>query len=421
MSRFTRRGLLAGLGAAALLPATRARAARAPARLLLVVQTGGYFAPSWRPPAGPLSGPLPNSFEPLNKYLANLCVLPRLARPSGDGCYGWLFHGKPIANGGPFAGPAGATLDQLVAARLAGPPPLALAVGLARGTAQPGFNRAFWRDRESPIEPAIDPFASYQRLFASQPGKGAVADQLADDENIASYLLRSYQQLGRNNLAPGARERLQFHLEALGQLHRRIGALAADPVRACSPGPLGRGDAPLDPEARANYPALVEASFDLATAALACGAARVVTIQLSDASAAGIDAGLVTGATRGRSFHDVNTATNTTGLAEKRRLDRWHMERFAGLLDRLVNPALAGGSFLLDDTVVVWANAEADGRTPALAEVPLLIAGSGFGPHAVVPYGRCLDDAGLTLSGVLARVAEGFGAAAHPFGPPAAI
>jgi hypothetical protein len=62
-------------------------------------------------------------------------------------------------------------------------------------------------------------------------------------------------------------------------------------------------------------------------------------------------------------------------------INRFHVELFAGWLDRLHEEQEAGES-LLDNTTVLFGAGIADGNSHAHGNLPLLMAGRGFGGHA---------------------------------------
>jgi hypothetical protein len=59
------------------------------------------------------------------------------------------------------------------------------------------------------------------------------------------------------------------------------------------------------------------------------------------------------------------------------RINRYHLELFAGFLRRLSDTPSDAGQNLLDDTLVVYGGAIADGNSHAHQDLPILLAGGG--------------------------------------------
>jgi hypothetical protein len=435
--KLQRRALLRGLGVgAALLPVLgrRARASGRPTHLICVVQTGGYLQPEWQPPEGALLDPLPLPLEPLAPHRGALLVMPALI-PGGvtqGSRYGSLFHGT-AAGAGAFPGAAGATLDQVVGSAL-GRTRRSLALGVQLDLSPqldpaPAYRHAFWTGRDVPVEPELDPVATYTRLFGGDVSKGEIAPLLGEGRSILDYvggsLTRFRMRLGRDD-----RQRIDLHLQAVRDLEGKLGVTAGGPARSCGNGALSRGSAPPDLGARSSYPHIIDLQCELLVAALRCGITNVATLQLSDATGANVDPSFSGGVPRGRPFtswRELARANDPASVAAKRRLDRWFMERFARLLSDLQASEAPSGRTLLQESIVVWANDQFDGRTPAVGKVPLLVAQGAFASAAsrgllgsTGLLGRCLR-AERPLPGVLAALAETMGVSQHPFGPALAL
>ena len=273
--RATRREILKALGlgpfALPLLPAAPARAAGTASRLLCVVHTGGYRQLHWRPPDGPLTGPLPFSAAPLEPWKNQVIFLPGLANPhhrgSPEGAYPCVFYGlAPRTAADSYAEPLGKTVDQVVAGALPGGPARALAlhvqIDLPPVPTERGATRCSWAGPDQPVVPAGDPTAAYQRLFAGRPGDPGVSKLLLERKSVLDVVGKSLQRW-RERLGHEERHVVEGHLQAVrefettlgrnpaGRLHRPAGGggrrqgsetVVEDPRR---PAGAGGGDAVL--------------------------------------------------------------------------------------------------------------------------------------------------------------------------------
>ena len=417
----TRRDMLKRLGlgplALPLLPAAAARAAGTASRFLCVVHTGGYRQASWRPADGPLTGPLPTSAAPLERWKDQLIFLPDLANPhhrgSAEGAYGCVFYGLPQRTSGPdHAEPLGRTVDQVVARALPGGPARALAlhvqIDLPPVPNQRGATRCFWAGPGRPVVPEGDPTAVYQRLFVGRPGDPAVSRLLLERRSVLDVVGKSLNRW-RDRLGVEERLKVDGHLHAVRDFESTLGAGLGQPA-ACAV-PAAGGD-PRDP---LQWSKVLDAQLALAAAALSCGQSPVVTLQLSNATGASVDFDkFVPGLPqRRRSWMEMAREGIIRGTDPKSMVDQWLMQKLADLLGRLQALPGRGSISLLDDSVVLWGSQmrDGDGGDPRVA---WLLGGKGGG---ALKTGQCAPTTGKPLTGVLADLCKAFGVADHPFGP----
>jgi hypothetical protein len=443
---FGRRGLLLRLGVgAAVLPlltrARRAHAAPVARRFVCVMQTGGYVQDSWAPPAGALDDQrLPLSCEPLQPHKGNLVFLPQLSHLPGDlgdagagcttcgpGAYGTVFHGSAAPGGGKYKEPAGATIDQVIAAAArrssAQRPSLALGVQLDRGPRldpAPGYDHCFWAGPGAPIAPQLDPVQTYRDLFGGGAGTSVMERLVAQRRSVLDQVGASLEHF-RARLGTADQQIVDAHHTAVRELERALGSTASGlPAGQCLGGDPVPG-AGVDRGSGANYAQVLDLQMTLLRTALSCGVTNVATLQLSDATGANVDPTFIAGVRR-TSWRDL--ATDRRRLADKRRLDRWLMERLAKLLLDLQNTAVSGRERpLLDDTVVLWGNHMRDGQSQDASRIPWILAAASGGVSRL-RTGLCLtgtgpvSSGGPALRGVLASLCHGFAIATHPFGDP---
>ena len=146
----------------------------------------GYVIGQWRPKTGPLMDQmLPASSSPLEPYKSYVNFLHPMTNPSfrgpisGHQAYATIFWGGSPNSGGQYPTPTSATLDQVVAKGLAMSQPLApggrdslaFQVQVDRKPESGGLGavRCFFRGAGQAINPELNPFKTYQQLFAGMP------------------------------------------------------------------------------------------------------------------------------------------------------------------------------------------------------------------------------------------------------------
>ena len=282
-----------GLGAAAapwlpLLP-SHAGEEPSPRRLLFVHFAHGVAYDQWQQPSTGESLALGPTLEPLAPWLDRTTVVEGLTNPIvldqiGDVHnvgLGTLLTSAPLSidqgAGGHYL-PGGPSIDRVIGEGLVAtaelPPPHAT---LAFGVRSQGFALSA-ADLDVPLRAEDDPRAQYERIFgelALPPEQRAERRQTRAE--LRAFVRRRLDAL-ESNLPSEDREALQRHRAAVESLEAR--ALVEHPVpSACVPPALPPDiDAPAAP-ANEDIPALVDATSELVTAALACDQTRVATIQ----------------------------------------------------------------------------------------------------------------------------------------------
>ena len=420
----TRRTLLRGAGAALALPWLEACAAPRvgakpeppPVRMAILVMPNGALPSAWKPKSDGAGGWLPSfALEPLASWRERVSVLTGLANRQsfdGDGHYAKvapLLTGQKIRRTGGRDLWNGVSMDQLAAQQLGARtmlPSLELGCDPIYPVEDMGYSTVYggtiaWSAPDRPCPKQIVPQRVFDRLFRSQtlaadPSRPSVLDVVkADADRLA-------RRLGRRD-----QDKLAEYLDAVRALERRIAAVAATPSRS---GAVAEAKAPPDgvPEDYATHLSLM---FDLIALAFATDSTRIVTFLLAN-EVSGRNFAFVDGCAG--SFHEFS---HHEGKAEKqepyRKINRWHVEQFAQLLQRLHVPA-EGGRTLLDQSMVVLASAMSDGNAHSPHDLPVLLAGGGGG---TLPQGRLLASPKDTpLCSLWLAMLQRFGVAATRFG-----
>lgn len=383
---FSRRGFLAGLGAAALSPYlpilnVSGQESLRPKRLLLFFTPHGTVKKQWKPSGTESSFTLPRLLAPLAPYQGKINVLSGLnmvdagvGAPHTKGLP-LLWTGSKLRDDGTFqrADGAGGTtfgwnsslsVDQFVANSLAGTTAYkSLEFGVRSAGGGPA-SRMIYTDAQKPLAPAIDPWSQFARLFAGH------SDAQGAERLSALKIAREELQRLSPRISAADRGKLAAHTEALNDLEKRLGdksALCTGPVLS----------AKVDANAVDNTELVVDAQIKLIVAALACDLTRVASFQytLGDNDSApypflGINDG----------HHLLTHAgdSDTASWEKVMKIRVWYAQKFASLLAQL-DAVPEGNGTLLDNTLVVWGSELGTGNTHSFKSTPFVTAGGAGG------------------------------------------
>jgi hypothetical protein len=410
------RGLGLGVGCLPLLGASELWAApsTAPRRLLIVMNTNGYRQAYWKPRPGDLmTQTLPDSCTPLERLKQDIIFCPDMAQPAygggGHGSYVSCLASGPNDNKGEYRVPFTPTIDQIVG------PGLAQAANLSRATLPLGIQiaggnagifpskRMCWKDRNTPITPEENIYASYADVFAGKPGgaagnDGAVQSLMAHKKSLLDYVGKSLERW-KGRLGTDDRQVVDSHLQSVRDLENQLSTPRLDATQCGADAGM-----PLDVKSAGNYPTLFKLSLDLMVAAIRCDVTRVVTLAPCDASGSNISfKSAVPEANRG--WHSMGHSPTSGGVDNKRFADKWLMGQFAALIDRLKAVPEPGGT-LLDSTIVLWANHMEEGANHNSQKTPWMLAGN---VDRYFKLGQCAPSTSRPVNGVLYHICHALG------------
>ncbi|MCA8975368.1 MAG: DUF1552 domain-containing protein [Planctomycetes bacterium] len=420
----SRRAFLRGAGVTLALPWLETLAAkrprcrqRPPLRMAIVVTANGMLPSAWKPEADDGEGWQPSfTLQPLRARRHQVSVLTGLANRQsfdGDGHYAKvapLLTGNKIRRTGGRDLHNGVSMDQVAAAALAGQtllPSLELGCDPVYPVEDMGYSSVYgghisWAAPDRPLPKEIAPRKVFDRLFRSQalardPARASVLDAVRRDSRRLAA-----------RLSQRDRHKLEEYEAAVRDLELRIEAATAPTANADGGAPAT--GVPQD------YPTHLGLMFDLIALAFRTDATRVITFLTAN-EVSGRNFAFVDGCAG--NFHEFS---HHQGTAEKqepyRRINRWHVDRFATLLDRLAAIEEGEGT-LLDSSMVVLAAAMSDGNAHSPHDLPVLLAGgsaAGLRPGRLIgsPADTPLCSLWLSLLQRLGVDADRFGDAAVP-------
>jgi len=395
--RLSRRRLLQGIGGAALtlpflqrIPSAHAE----PLRRLVIFFTPNEWMDREHWAIGSVGADvalpeaLPTFLEPLNQFRDKLCLVGDLAFPwqpeegnKGHRGNGPLLTGTANVDYGPneedfWAG--GISVDQYLAQAI-GTESLVLGALPDYQFFPNGKTRLSYTGKNEPVAPEPDPRAAFHRLFDGLDLPMAEQDTLRERRKMvldtaAASVTRLTPKLPKEDAY-----KLEHHLEQILALRQDLDA----PIVACHADPI---DSAFDPLSIVDYPLTIQRHMDVATQALACDVRRIAVIQASNNPATGISPkqfGLaIDGSAHGLS-HAYNQAPGDESIRSQREsMERFYADQFAYLLGKLDTTQDAGGTSLLDNTLVVYVKAM--GHRHDSDQMLAILAGAA----GAIPWGR---------------------------------
>lgn len=428
-----RRTVLRGVGAALALPWLQAFAPRpaaagedAPIRLAFLFAPNGVNPAAWFPAREGPAFDLPPSLQPLEPVREHVLIAGGLdqdaARAHGDGpgdharsAAVFLTSAHPVKTAGEGLA-VGASIDQ-VAARALGRrtrvPSLemGLEAGGRSGSCDSGYacaytNHVSWSDPSTPNPKEVDPRRIFERLFGApdaRPAAAAGVTRRSVLDRVADELRELDARLGRDD-----RETVGAYLESVRETERRIEQAERHDRDVLER--LGERRAPTGvPRRHADHSRLL---LELLVLAFETDATRIVTHMLGNGGSNRVYTSL--GVTEGH--HSLSHhAGDAAKIAQIQRIDRWFIEEFAWLVQRL-GEVREGEATLLDRTALVMGSGIRDGNRHDHGDLPILVAGRAGGAlhpgrAARWPQGTPLANLFLTLLD-----AAGVGAGIERFG-----
>src|SRR6056297_1549809 len=398
-----RRTVLRGLGTALALPVldamlpTRLLSAAAvatphPLRMAFLYVPNGMHMPDWKPHREGANYDLPRTLEQLAPYQKDINVLTGLtldgAFAHGDGggdharsVAAFLTGSHPRKTDGSDI-QNGVSVDQIAAQQIGGKTPFAsLELGLEAssqaGRCDSGYSCVYtsnmsWRSPTSPMAKEVDPAAVFQRLFAGQTKtENARAKSVREKyrKSILDFVQEDAQQLSRK-LGATDKRKVDEYLYAVRDVEKRL--VGAEKLHLTEE---GVPDYPRPAGVPKEMGKHAELMLDMTTLALQTDSTRVLSFMFTNAGS-------------NRSYPDLGVSdghheVSHHGKSEEKqakiaKINRFHAEKFAYLLDRMSRVAEGDGT-LLDHCMVVYGSGISDGDRHNHDDLPILLAGKGGG------------------------------------------
>ena len=400
----SRRTFLHGLGVTMALPfleamlpraASAATAARAPVRTAFFYVPNGVNMTDWTPKQFGADFQLPYILEPLQAHKNDVLVLTGLAqdkgRANGDGAGDharaastWLTGAQPLKSESSRIR-SGVSADQVMAGAIGRQtrfPSIELGVEPARqgGKCDSGYacaysNNISWRSDATPSGAEINPRLVFERLFASSNPKLASegsARRERQRKGILDFVLEDARTLSAK-VGGSDRQKLDEYLTAVREIEQRVEAAQRSVAAVQNSGAIEAYDVPeAIPESYEEHARLM---LDMVALAFQTDSTRIATCMLANEGSNRSYRNL--SITRGH--HELSHHQgNAENLRQIREINRFHMRQFAYLLGKLKGMPEGDGT-VLDNTMLLYGAALADGNRHEHENLPLILAGRGGG------------------------------------------
>lgn len=230
------------------------------------------------------------------------------------------------------------------------------------------------------VAPSIrDPRQAYRRLFGTQ--------ELDGYRNITDLVLDDARSM-RKRLGRADRDKFAEYFNGIRTLEEQMDKLEA------MKGDLSRAAVEEPPESQLPRGAYIRLMGDLMIAALQTGLTNVATMMIGPER---WDSPLMyEGLFDKPMSHHVMSHSQDKFVDHLLKVDRFHMEQFAYLIDRMAQIDEADGSTLLDNTIFTYGSGLGDGATHQYTQLPIIMAGSGGGKLKTGQHLHCADGTPLS-------------------------
>lgn len=431
LDRLDRRTLLKGAGGVALalpmLEAMQPRTAHGqgggPVRFMFVSGPNGTIESRSQPTGGERDFTLGQLHQPLVPHQQDIVVFRGInnisygrssggAHPKGTGTQ---LTGRPLSPGNRAGsdggGGGGISVDQEMASHdhVVGQTPFrSLELGVQSTRGGPA-GHVSWAGANQAVPRENDPFKVFDRLFQNGGGGNANpgdADRIRlERKSVLDFVMGDLTRMS-TRISREDRLRLDLHTVAIRDAEMRLQNAPA-PLSCDSPN-IQRGNLAVNE--------IFALQMDLMVLAASCDLTRVTTLQFGY------------GAYRegypwlgeGGNHHGIShKGDNDQGaVASLTKINTWHAEMFAYLIDKLKNTPDGQGT-LLDNVVAMWQNELTQGNQHRANNLPTVLAGSAGGK---IETGRFLNFPNrISNQALLVSLLQAMGVQANTFGAPQSV
>jgi hypothetical protein len=407
-----RRSFLRGAGATLALPFLDAMrplmaagtSASLPVRIALLYMPNGVRADRWTPEGKGRGFKLSPILSPLEKHKQELLILTGLqnkASFTGDGHYvktgGWLTGTTITKTTGSDIAAGGISMDQIAAQHLGkntklpslelGTEPVATGIDTNVNYTRLYASHISWKTSTVPLPCEINPRVAFDRLFRRRSKGGE--KQAADDKSVLDLVSTDAKRL-QSKLGQADKNKLEQYLESIREVERRIEAEAAtlgagenlppellkklDELDKRISKAMGKAtrEEELNSRPRFDHGEHCRIMMDLMVLAFWSDSTRVSSFMFGN-DVTGRNFSFLEGVNGGH--HDLSHHSNDPKKLDQYELiNRWHVEQYGYMLDRMKEIKEGEGN-LLDRSMVAFGSPIRDGNAHDPKNVPIVIAG----------------------------------------------
>lgn len=384
----SRRHILKGIGATLALPflpslawATNRQLENQlpPRRLATMIFANGVNVDHWTQEAGPgnsIAG-VGSSLEPLIPYHDDIVYLNNLRMfEKTPGIHRLYFDNFLTGERNPRGGvpKLAESLDWRVARQVAKTVPVPV-LPLSGN----GGQTMSWSSPTTPVPPETQPRRAFDRLFDTST--------LERDGSILDYVYGEAKSV-RTGLDSVDQNKLDEYLDSIREIERRIELATSEDRHATGWQPtLNEPNIPRPEAGRPDHFGVrVKLLLDISMLALQMDKTRVINFIFEN-DVGGQQFDFIEGVSN-KGHHDISHHRKQANeLEDYRRINRWHVEQLAYVIDKMKAIDEGQGTTLFDNTITLFGSTMLDGDIHDHQRLPLVLAG---GKSAGIKGGRVL-------------------------------
>jgi hypothetical protein len=322
---------------------------------------------------------------------------PHMKGPGAMFTGGSLQAGSFTGSGGPAGYADRISVDQYIAGRIGTKTKFPSLEFGARIEGQEPLRVISYRGANQPNIAVDDPWQMYTRIFANADLSATqLAQLLSERKSVLDFLSADIGAL-KTRVASEDKARLEAHLSSIRSLEQE---LTNTPVSCKAP----VMPAKVDVRAMENFPTVGKLQMDLLLLAHICGLTNVSTLMFANADSwqyypwIGVN----------EEHHELSHAGDSDDVANEKlvKINRWHAEQFAYMMDKLKATQEADGSSMLDNTLLLWGNELGAGNSHTYKDIPWVLAG---GAGGALQMGRYLQYPDQPHNNLLVSVCNAMG------------
>ena len=223
-----------------------------------------------------------------------------------------------------------------------------------------------------------DPRKAYRRMFGTRETQAY--------RNITDLVLEDARSMQRN-LGRADRQKFSEYFDGIRSIEQQMDKLEK------MKGKLARVAFDEPPEAHLPRGAYIRLMGDLMVAALQTGLTHVATLMIGPER---WDTPYTYESLFNKPMsHHQMSHNQKQFMKQLLQVDRFHMQQFAYLVEKMDGIQEADGSSLLDNTIFTYGSGLGDGATHQYTELPIIVAGSGGGRLKTGQHLHCADGTAL--------------------------
>jgi hypothetical protein len=359
-----------------------------PVRMAVLYMPNGVNTKTWTPEGQGRDWELSPTLEPLRDLKDDVSVVSNLwnaGANTGDGHYvkeSSILTCTTISKTlGVDINIHGVSMDQLAAQRVAEQTPLpSIELGIEPESTgvdgNVGYTRVYgchiaWSSPTTPLAREINPQSVYERLFRAS---GPAGSSVKQDTLLLDRVLGQAKDL-RTQLGSADRVRIDEYMEIIRSLEGRMERAGNTKKRTWKPrGSVASAPKPTDaPKDHSEHCRLM---LDMIALAFQTDTTRVSTFMFGNA-VSGQNFRFLEGVFN--THHEISHHSNDPDkLHQYYLINRWHIEQYAYLLRKL-KAMKEGERSVLDNSMILFGSALADGNSHNPHKLPLVLAGRAGG------------------------------------------